>query len=93
MTDDEAVVIPDARTPFYDDLTERWPDSRTVREYEASSHRRELELAAQKPVVNVTVTGVPGYLSADTATGEVTYSPGPPPEPTVPLSVPEPPCT
>lgn len=93
MTDDEAVVIPDARTPFYDDLTERWPDSRTVRDYESGAHRRALELASQKPVINVTVAGVPGHLSADTGTGEIVYSPEPSPEPTLPLAVPEPPCT
>jgi hypothetical protein len=90
--DKGTVVASDARTPFYDAVSERWPDQRTLREYEERRHRRELNRAAQKPVVNVTVTGVPGHLSADTGSGVIEYSPEPAPRPGGPLSA-VPPCT
>jgi hypothetical protein len=96
MTDafgEEQAVVPDARTPFYDAISEGWPGQRTIREYEERRHQRELERAARQPVINVTVTGVPGHLSADTGSGRVEYSPEPVPRPEGPLSVLEPPCT
>ena len=86
-------VAPDDRTPFFDKTAEDWPGRSehaeiapaTVVDYLTRAHQREL--AAQKPVVNVTVAGQPGHLSADTATGSVAWSPGPAPDPTAPLAV------
>ena len=97
--DPGTAVAPDDRTPFFDLLTENWPHwsedaeiaPATVIEYLTRAHQREL--AAQKPVVNVTVAGQPGHLSADTATGGVAWSPEPAPDPTAPLAVIDsPPC-
>jgi hypothetical protein len=87
-------VAPDDRTPFFDLLSSEWTAvgsdaAATVIDYLTGAHQREL--AAQKPVVNVTVAGQPGHLVADTATGEVAWSPEPAPEPTAPLAVVEPP--
>jgi hypothetical protein len=75
--DSETVTAPDDWTPFFDQLSGAWTEAggsaaSTVADYLAGAHRRELEAASQKPVVNV---------SADTGTGEMTYSPEPAPEP------------
>jgi hypothetical protein len=97
--DPPPAVAPDARTPFFDLMTDNWPRwsptpevaPATVIEYLTGAHQREL--AAQKPVVNVTVAGQPGHLSADTATGGVAWSPEPASDPTAPLAVVDrPPC-
>jgi hypothetical protein len=84
--DSETVTALDDWTPFFDQLSGAWTEAggsaaSTVADYLAGAHRRELEAASQKPVVNVTVEGVPGHVSADTGTGEMTYSPEPAPEP------------
>lgn len=89
----ETVLAPDARAPFFDWMSENWPDAKTVREYVESAHRRELERASQPPVVNVVVAGSPGHYTFDSGSGEAGWSPGPPPEPVAPLSVAEPLCT
>lgn len=83
MADVEAIPFIDPRTPFYDQMSAAWPDHATIREYEAAAHRRELEAAAQPPVINVTVTGLPGHYAADTGTGEIAYVPGAAPGPCV----------
>jgi hypothetical protein len=89
-------VAPDDRTPFFDALSAEWiaagsDAAAAVFDYMAAAHQREL--VAQKPVINVTVAGQPGHLSADTATGGAAWSPEPAPDPTVPLAVVDsPPC-
>jgi len=92
-TPETVVAAPDTRTPFFDLLTENWPHwsedaeiaPATVTAYLTRAHQREL--AAQKPVINVTVAGQSGHLSADTATGGAAWSPEPAPDPTAPLAV------
>jgi hypothetical protein len=93
--DPGTAVAPDDRTPFFDALSAEWiavgsDAAAAVFDYMASAHQREL--ASQKPVVNVTVAGRPGHLSADTATGDVAWSPEPARDPTAPLAVADPSC-
>jgi hypothetical protein len=97
---DGSVAVPDDWTPFFNQMTDQWPrispDTEvapaTVVGYLSGAHKRELEQAAKQPVINVTVAGLPGHYAADTATGELSYSPVPAPEPDGPLAVTEP-CT
>lgn len=81
MADVEEIPVIDPRTPFYDLVSGEWPDHVTIREYETGAHRRQMEEAARPPVINVTVAGLPGHLSADTGTGEIAYVTGPAPGP------------
>jgi hypothetical protein len=85
--DTPAAMVSDTDTPFFDRLKKDWEDQATVREYQESVHRRELAAAGQAPVVNVTIAGEPGHYTADTGTGQVTYSPGPAPGADGPLTV------
>jgi hypothetical protein len=71
----ESVALDD-RAPWFEWLTEAWPDRETSRVYQQAVHRLDVQRAAQPPVVNVTVPGVPGHFTGP-MTGPVAYVPDP----------------
>lgn len=71
-----APVALDDRAPLFDDLLETWPDQATARHCREVVHRMDVQRAAQPPVVNVTVPGVPGHFTGQPG-GPVAYLPGP----------------
>jgi hypothetical protein len=74
--DKSVPVALDDRAPLFEDLGEIWPDRVTARQCLAAVHRMDVERAAQPPVVNVTVPGVPGHFTGQMG-GSVAYSPDP----------------
>jgi hypothetical protein len=72
---DKAVqVVLDDHAPWFDWMTETWPDRATARQSREAVHRMDVERAAQPPVINVTVPGVPGRFTG-TPGGAVAYVP------------------
>lgn len=65
-------VALDDRAPAFEDLTEEWSDRATARQCLAAVHRMDIERAAQPPVVNVTVPGIPGHFTGQPG-GPVSY--------------------
>lgn len=74
--DTAASVALDDRAPFFEDLAKKWPDRATVMLCLDAVHRMDIERAAQPPVVNVTVPGVPGHFTGQLG-GPVSYLPDP----------------
>jgi len=77
--DPVVLVALDDRAPEFEGLTEGWPDRATARDLLAEVHRRDVERAAQPPVVNVTVPGVPGHFTGTLLGGLVAYQVSPNP--------------
>jgi hypothetical protein len=74
---DKAVPVAlDDQAPWFEWMTEAWPVRATARRCRAAVHRMDVERAAQPPVFNVTVPGVPGHFTG-TPGGAVAYSPDP----------------
>jgi hypothetical protein len=71
-------VALDDRAPWFERLAENWSDRETASRCREHVHRMDVERAAQPPVINVTVPGVPGHFTGSPGTGEVAYAPGPP---------------
>lgn len=70
---DTAVPVAlDAQAPWFERMTEEWPDRATARLCRDHVHRMDVVRAAQPPVVNVTVPGVPGYFTGQPG-GPVAY--------------------
>ncbi len=69
----------DDRAPLFEWLAENSPDRATASHCREYVHRMDVLRAAQPPVVNVTVPGVPGHFTGTSGTGEVAYKPGSPP--------------
>lgn len=72
--DTSVSVALDDRAPLFEELGEAWPDRATARDCQAAVHRRDVERAAQPPVINVTVPGVPGHFTGQPG-GPVAYLP------------------
>jgi hypothetical protein len=64
----------DDRAPWFEWMAKTWPDRATAVGCHEAVHRLEVERAAQVPVINVTVPGVPGHFTG-TPDGPVAYSP------------------
>jgi hypothetical protein len=62
-------------TPFFDWLLENWPDQDAAGIIRNRAHAREVGRAAQPPVVNVALAGVPGHFTGTAGQGEVAYVP------------------
>jgi hypothetical protein len=63
------------KVPWFDWLTGRWPDRDTASSCLQFVHRMDVDRAAQPPVINVTVPGVPGHFAGQPG-GPVSYLPG-----------------
>jgi hypothetical protein len=74
------VVLVDYRTPFFSSVCEHWPDGRSAKLYREEAHCRDIRQAAQPPVVNVSLPGVPGYFTGTAGQAVVAYVQGPAPE-------------
>jgi hypothetical protein len=72
--DESVPVALDDRAPLFDDLAETWLDRATARLCRDAVHRMDVERAAQPPVVNVTVPGIPGHFTGQMG-GPVAYLP------------------
>jgi hypothetical protein len=72
-----AALDDDFKAPWFDWLTEQWPERDTARGCLAAVHRMDVERAMQPPVVNVTVPGIPGHFTGTLGGGEVAYLPDP----------------
>lgn len=70
-------VALDDHAPWFEWMTEAWPDRATARDCRSAVHRMDVERAAQPPVINVTVPGVPGHFTG-TPGGPVAYLPDSP---------------
>jgi hypothetical protein len=75
----EAVALDD-QAPWFDWMTEAWPDRATARHCLRYVHLRDVERAAQPPVIHVTVPGIPGHFTGTAGGSEVAYEPVPAPE-------------
>lgn len=71
-------VACEERAPWFDQLVRDWEDKSTSLDVVQALHRFDLARAAQPPVVNVTVAGMPGFFSHVTGTEEVAYQTGAP---------------
>jgi hypothetical protein len=67
-------VALDDEAPWFKWMTENWPDRATVAACHDFVRRMDVARAAQPPVVNVTVGGIPGHFTG-TPSGPVAYSP------------------
>jgi hypothetical protein len=74
--DTSVPVVPDDHAPWFEWMTEHWPVRATARSCREAVHRMDVARAAQPPVVNVTVPGVPGHFTGRMG-GPVAYSPDP----------------
>lgn len=72
-------VVLDHRAPWFEMMVEHWPDRATAQHYLYAVHRREVARAAQPPVINVVMPGVPGYFTGTADGREAAYVPGPAP--------------
>lgn len=74
---DPAVPVAlDDRAPEFEELAESWPGRATAQQCVAAVHRMDIDRAAQPPVINVTVPGVPGHFTGSPGSA-VAYSPDP----------------
>lgn len=87
VLDPSTPIACDARSPWLDKLIHDWADKDTSLDVIQALHRLDLVRAAQPPVVNVTVTGVPGYFSHVAGTGDVSYKTGEPETEMLPVVV------
>jgi hypothetical protein len=60
---------------YYEWMLANWPDRATAQHCLSAVHRFDLERAAQPPVVNVALAGVPGHFTGTAGNGDVTYVP------------------
>jgi hypothetical protein len=63
------------QTPWFEWMTENWPDRATARHYRDYVHRQDVARAAQPPVIEVTVPGVPGHFTGTLGGNGVAYTP------------------
>jgi hypothetical protein len=72
---DKAVPVAlDDHAPWFEWMTEAWPDRATARHYRTSVHRMDVERASQPPVIHVTVPGV-GQFSGTVGGDSFSYAP------------------
>jgi len=87
VLDPSIPIACDARSPWLDRLIHDWEDKDTSLDVIQALYRFDLVRAAQPPVVNVTVTGVPGYFSHVAGTGDISYKPEEPVTEEIPVVV------
>lgn len=70
-------VVLDDQSPWFEWMTEQWPDRATAKTCRDYVHRMDVDRATQPPVINVTVPGVSGYFTGTMGSGTVAYAPDP----------------